>query len=1094
MVNYLWKLLILIVFAWIIIYNYYVKFPVHIEKFDWYMSYIIIISIIYWIYKFFTIKFNKEKVVFTPLELFLYFLLNLLILSSLFFTLSQWSFTDWFILFFKIISYSILPLFIIVLSTSFWYKLLWNIKTFNEESSIFKYLSSLWLWFFSFLFLIAIFWSLGIYNLYLIFSILILFIWFSYKEFLSFFNFLFTYRIEFKNHNFETTNFIENISPKLLTSEFLFIIATFLLSVNLISIVRPFPIGWDDLWAYMNYPRILAWSWTLEVLWWMFSWQSFTGIWFMFNSPNQAFFFNAVWGFMSFIVLILVIKDLLFDKEKKEETYINIPLLIATIFISMPMVIFQQAKDMKLDPGLFFVSLISLYMFYYLFKWYFRDKEKKEKINKTRLIYFVIIGTIAWLAFTIKFTSLMLISGMFWALFFIRLWVAGFLGYLSIYFALFTWAWLWKYMNVIFPKDDYDFRKNFFIFWMLVWILLLSYSKHKYKKRFDILLLKLWALILWILIALLPWVWKNLYQAGNISIWAVLSWKTKSFNVDYGNIYTDSELKVIEDKSINIWLNSSWTTFNEDLWRYFGYEKWVNNYLKLPWNLTMQKNQGWEFTDITFIFLALLPALFLFLPYRRREYAYTVAWILLFELSLFVFSGSSLFLTKFMTGFNLPIGYIVIFSAFIFFLLFRYILVKWEKNVKLFKLNLIFTIFYTFLWTISAFWIVWYGIMMYFGFLFMIAVCIYYLSRTDESSLEKERIVKFWWSIVVIIIVWIHFFYSTIPHWFNNLKNAWYKEFKVWEYTSDEAIFTYHREYLKILFELNISEEKRKEFIANNVSKLLLQELSRKEELKHLVPVLLSTDINNIISVLTQIWQRKSFPLSLKVWADKSKKALFSWILRPKGEYVNNVWIYRIGTFLKYFIYNNTSRLVEDSLVVRFDKYMYDENSDITVERIKKIWLKYFLVDLNAATIDKDPRHDLTRRYETLLETFTSDKLELVETDSMCLMLALENYKKSDKSEQAMKDYLLLAGVNYESYLADWSVVGRWVKLWRCYETIFELIKWNKINDKNYNFLLNVIQYLNKPEYKWKINTAQDMYNVLSRVVSHWYKVLFKVK
>jgi hypothetical protein len=34
------------------------------------------------------------------------------------------------------------------------------------------------------------------------------------------------------------------------------------------------------------------------------------------------------------------------------------------MFISMPMVVFQQAKDMKLDPGLFFVSIISLYLLY----------------------------------------------------------------------------------------------------------------------------------------------------------------------------------------------------------------------------------------------------------------------------------------------------------------------------------------------------------------------------------------------------------------------------------------------------------------------------------------------------------------------------------------------------------------------------------------------------------------------------------------------------------------------------------------------------------------------------------------------------------
>ena len=84
----------------------------------------------------------------------------------------------------------------------------------------------------------------------------------------------------------------------------------------------------------------------------------------------------------------------------------------------------------------------------------------------------------------------------------------------------------------------------------------------------------------------------------------------------------------------------------------------------------------------------------------------------------------------------------------------------------------------------------------------------------------------------------------------------------------------------------------------------------------------------------------------------------------------------------------------------------HNENIDKTVENIKKLGLSYFLVDLNAATIDRDPRHDLTRRYENLLATFTSDNLELVETDSICLKIALEDYKKSKKSEQDLEDYI----------------------------------------------------------------------------------------
>jgi hypothetical protein len=41
----------------------------------------------------------------------------------------------------------------------------------------------------------------------------------------------------------------------------------------------------------------------------------------------------------------------------------------------MPMIIFQQAKDMKLDPGLFFITAIAVYMMLYLFLKYMGYRE-----------------------------------------------------------------------------------------------------------------------------------------------------------------------------------------------------------------------------------------------------------------------------------------------------------------------------------------------------------------------------------------------------------------------------------------------------------------------------------------------------------------------------------------------------------------------------------------------------------------------------------------------------------------------------------------------------------------------------------------------
>jgi len=60
-------------------------------------------------------------------------------------------------------------------------------------------------------------------------------------------------------------------------------------------------------------------------------------------------------------------------------------------------------------------------------------------------------------------------------------------------------------------------------------------------------------------------------------------------------------------------------------------------------------------------------------------------------------------------------------------------------------------------------------------------------------------------------------------------------------------------------------------------------------------------------------------------------------ILYPKQEQRNTQVIYRVGTFLKYFITENSSRIMEDSLLTAFDEYIYDENLDVSHERFRKL-------------------------------------------------------------------------------------------------------------------------------------------------------------
>lgn len=142
----------------------------------------------------------------------------------------------------------------------------------------------------------------------------------------------------------------------------------------------------------------------------------------------------------------------------------------------------------------------------------------------------------------------------------------------------------------------------------------------------------------------------------------------------------------------------------------------------------------------------------------------------------------------------------------------------------------------------------------------------------------------------------------------------------------------------------------------------------------------------------------------MKESASEARNKLYSAILYPSKEERNQSTIYRIGTFLTYFISENRKRYIDDSLVQSFGQYVYDANPDVTVDRLKKLGMKYFLIDLNAATIDKDPRHDLTKRFENLLRTFKSDKLRLIKTDSLCLESAVDTKERQNDDE-----YMLLA-------------------------------------------------------------------------------------
>jgi len=134
-------------------------------------------------------------------------------------------------------------------------------------------------------------------------------------------------------------------------------------------------------------------------------------------------------------------------------------------------------------------------------------------------------------------------------------------------------------------------------------------------------------------------------------------------------------------------------------------------------------------------------------------------------------------------------------------------------------------------------------------------------------------------------------------------------------------------------------------------------------------------------------------PYSIEKKLGNIKEELYASVIAPSEEIKSQKNIYRLGTFMTYFMVDNNTRVWQDNLIYGFDEYLWDEDYSIITQRLQKLDMGYMIFDLNAATIDDDPRKDLTRRYENLLRYALSSELDYITGDSICFRIASDLYQ-----------------------------------------------------------------------------------------------------
>ena len=292
---------------------------------------------------------------------------------------------------------------------------------------------------------------------------------------------------------------------------------------------------------------------------------------------------------------------------------------------------------------------------------------------------------------------------------------------------------------------------------------------------------------------------------------------------------------------------------------------------------------------------------------------------------------------------------------------------------------------------------------------------------------------------------------------------------------------TYHPEYFPIMLETNISSDWKNQLFIQ-YRKRLLEIIDGTQYYEILLPQIQEIDtLNQLHVIVRELSKVDLWSVEVNNLIGEYRNDLYSEIIYPQQELKNNDIVYRVWTFMKYFISDNSSRFMSDSLVQKFDNYIYSDEKDITYDRFKKLGIEYILLDLNAATIDRDPARNLTRRYENLLEFTAYEKLELIETDSVCLKTAYETYK----IDWNLEKYVLMSWVNY-----NWEYTSA-QKRELCVVTIMEILR-DKELLSNYPHLQIFQTAISQAEINFDNDT--DLASAIVKLL-RWngYKALFKI-
>ena len=368
---------------------------------------------------------------------------------------------------------------------------------------------------------------------------------------------------------------------------------------NILDIIRPMPIGWDDSNHYLYISEKIAQTGSLlESAGGMYNWELINAIGSYTSSATLPLFINFCGGLLAIASLYLVLQIFM-----KKDTAV----MLTSFFYIIPSVVFQSATDLKNDLALMFFVLMGLYA---AIEWW--------KSGKNQWLY--LAAAIMGISIGIKITAGIALMVLIAAVAGKSIGKKGALGtsLMLVGVAIF----------MVGAGDQYgvsiETAKIVGIVMMLSGLILGVLSFRESKPQIGHLKVVAISAVI-IVLAVLPWVIKNTLiddMALNISNYHASRADIYIMDLDMAQT-CETETLGDEFSDYVVGRGNSEQTAS------------IVSLLKMPWQMTMNTGFTGLYIDMTFVFLGLLPLLLWYLieqddkAYRRVFWAAVLYFVIL---------------------------------------------------------------------------------------------------------------------------------------------------------------------------------------------------------------------------------------------------------------------------------------------------------------------------------------------------------------------------------------------------------------------------------------------------------------------------------